>query len=258
MLLAKPSQPCRRHPGLAEVQAPQAGKFRQTAECFVADRGVREIEARQVAERLQIRRRGVVDPLDVPQTQAPQVPQIREALQAIRSNRRTAHIQMLKLLELRELRQTEVRDACAAGNAAFGFAVRGAEIARTCRAEGNARADIQILEPAQQRDGVELEISDDRRPAPAGIAALDAVETELPKFWQQLQHMQTGAADLVASEVQLFELRQRGQMFQTDVRDLREADVERLQLRQFGDVGEAGVGDVRPSQVQAFQLTVSA
>jgi len=33
------------------------------------------------------------------------------------------------------------------GNAAFGFAVRGAEIARTCRAEGNASADIQVLEP---------------------------------------------------------------------------------------------------------------
>ena len=93
----------------------------------------------------------------------------------------------------------------------------GPRSCRPRRAERDAGADVQILESAEQRDRLELQVGDDRRPAPAGVAALDAVETELPELRQQLQHVQARAADLVAAEIQLFELRERRQMLEADI-----------------------------------------
>ena len=134
------------------------------------------------------------------------------------------------------LREPEIGDAHPAGDPAFGFAVRRPEILRPRRSQRDAGADVQILESAEQRDRLELQVGDHRRPAPPGIAALDAVETELPEPGQQLQHVQARAADLVAAEIQLFELRERREVLEADVGDLRKADVERLQLRQLRDI----------------------
>src|SRR6266571_5300139 len=94
--------------GFAHIEAPQPGQSGQSRERFVADGGIREIQARQVAERLEVRRGGIVDPLDVPETQTPQVSQMRERLQAVRSNRGAAQIEMLELLELRKPGQPEI------------------------------------------------------------------------------------------------------------------------------------------------------
>ena len=164
---------------------------------------------------------------------------------------------MLEFLELRQPGQPEIGNAHASGDATFRLAIRSPEIGRPRRAERHAVADVQILESTEQRDGLELQIGDDRRPAPSGVAPLDAVKTQLPEFRQQLQHVKTRAADLVAPQVQFFELRQRGQMLQPHVGDLREADVERFQAREPGDVREARVGHVGSPQVQRFQLAVS-
>src|SRR5439155_13262884 len=114
------------------------------------------------------------------------------------------------------------------------------------------------LESADERDRIELQIGDDRRPAPSGIPALNAVETELSKLRQQLQHVEADAADLVAAKLQLFQLRERRQMLHADIGDLREADVERLQLRQLRHIRQARVGDVGAAQIERLQLTMAS
>ena len=165
---------------------------------------------------------------------------------------------MAQFLQRRKLRHAQIGDACAAGDPALGFAIGRSKIVGTSSAERHAESDVQILEPAEQRNGIELEIRHDRRPAPAGVAALNAVEAELSQLREQFQHVKADAADLVAAEIQLLELRERRQMLQADVGDLRERDVERFQLRQLGDVRQARIGDIGPAEIQRFQPPMTA
>src|SRR5262249_19605821 len=151
-------------------------------------------------------------------------------------DRSAAQIERAQLFQRRESGESEIGDASAARDPALGFAVGGSEIVGPRPAERYAESHVPLFETAEERDRVELEVGDARRPAPAGVAALNAVEAEFFQLRQQLQDMQTGAADLVAAEVQLFELGERCEMFEPDVGDLGERDVERLQLRQLGDV----------------------
>src|SRR5437899_1043346 len=101
MRFPEAGQPFLRHLRLAHVDAPQPGQLAQPREGFVADRCVREIQARQIGKRFEVRRRGVVDALHVPQAQTPQIPEVRERLQPVRRDRGAAHIQVLQLFELR-------------------------------------------------------------------------------------------------------------------------------------------------------------
>src|SRR5580765_1558174 len=101
MRFAEAGQPFLRHLRLAHVEPTQPGQLAQPRKRFVANRGVREIQARQIAKRFEVRRGGVVDALHVPQAQPPQIPQVCERLQPVRRDRGPAHIEVLQLFELR-------------------------------------------------------------------------------------------------------------------------------------------------------------
>src|SRR5262245_2861795 len=101
MRFTEAGQPFLRHLRLAHVEPTQPGQLVQPREGFIADRCVREIQARQIAKRFEVWRRGVVDALHVPQAQTTQIPQVRERLQPVRRDRGAAHIQVLQLFELR-------------------------------------------------------------------------------------------------------------------------------------------------------------
>src|SRR5439155_14319740 len=144
-----------------------------------------EVEAREIRERIERRGGRIVEALDVPETEASKVVERGKRLHAVGGDRRAAHVETAQLFQRRERCEPEIGDAGAAGDSALRLAVDRAEIGRTRGAERDAEPDVQLLEPAEERDRLQLEIGDDRRPTPSGVAALDAVEAERSQLRQQ-------------------------------------------------------------------------
>ena len=125
-------------------------------------------------------------------------------------------------------------------------------------AELDADAEVELFEARQQRDGVEIEIGDVRRPARAGVAPLHAAEAQRLQLRQQLQEIQVQPGDQRGADLQLLELAQIRQVLEADVAEHRVADVERPQPGHLADVRHAGVGDVDAAHDQPAQRAIRA
>ena len=168
---------------------------------------------------------------------------------------RAADVEPLQVLQLRELRDTEIAELQSAGQRAVAAARRRG---LSAHAELDADAEVELLEARQQRDRVEIEIGDVRRPARAGVSPLHALQAERLQLRQQLQEIQVEPGDQRGADLQVLELAQIRQMLEADVAEHRVADVERPQPRHLADVRHARVGDVDAAHDQPPQRAIRA
>src|SRR5207302_6698077 len=163
----------------------------------------------------------VIERRNVPQAD-PLERKFRQYLEAVGRETRPAHVQPAQLRELAELGEAEIGDLQSAGHPAIAAAWRRRFAAA---AEIETDAEVEIFEAGQERNRVEIEVGDARRPAGAGVAPLKAFETQLLELRQQLEKVQVDAGDHVAAEGQLLEIGEGRQIFQPDVFQHRMAQV---------------------------------
>src|SRR5437763_8836171 len=86
------------HVRVIQVQTAQAPQLREALQRGVADRRVRDVEARQARERGERRRGRIVEPLHVPEAQAPKLVERRERPDARPRDRGAADVEPTQLL----------------------------------------------------------------------------------------------------------------------------------------------------------------